>query len=82
MSTRQQVLSLYHQMMREAQHFNAYNYRDYALRRIRDGFKLNSKEADTTKIAEFISRARSDLGASPPFSVQCEMPTRCPVQRH
>ncbi|XP_053626281.1 protein bcn92 isoform X2 [Cherax quadricarinatus] len=34
-----QVLALYKTLLRESQKFPSYNYREYALRRIRDGFK-------------------------------------------
>ncbi|XP_066978139.1 LYR motif-containing protein 4 [Macrobrachium rosenbergii] len=36
---RREVLSLYKALLRESRKFSAYNYREYALQRIRDGFR-------------------------------------------
>ncbi|XP_045610889.1 LYR motif-containing protein 4 [Procambarus clarkii] len=34
-----QVLALYKALLRESRKFTSYGYREYALRRVRDGFK-------------------------------------------
>ncbi|XP_050740431.1 LYR motif-containing protein 4-like [Eriocheir sinensis] len=36
---RREVLSLYKALLRESEKFTSYNYREYALRRVRDGFR-------------------------------------------
>ncbi|XP_071523046.1 LYR motif-containing protein 4 [Panulirus ornatus] len=45
---KREVLSLYKALLRESQKFSSYNYREYALRRVRDGFKAgrNLTEAE------------------------------------
>ena len=37
----QATISLFRRMMREARHFNDYNFRAYAIRRVRTGFEKN-----------------------------------------
>ncbi|XP_042855412.1 protein bcn92-like [Penaeus japonicus] len=46
---RREILSLYKSLLRESRKFPAYNYREYAIRRVRDGFKAGkniTNEAD------------------------------------
>ena len=38
---KQVTISLFRRMMREARHFNDYNFRAYAIRRVRTGFEKN-----------------------------------------
>uniref|UniRef100_A0A1A8S685 Complex 1 LYR protein domain-containing protein n=3 Tax=Nothobranchius TaxID=28779 RepID=A0A1A8S685_9TELE len=45
-STRSQAISLYRMMLRESKKFPSYNYRTYALRRVRDAFRANCREED------------------------------------
>jgi len=56
MATRGQVLQLYKTMLREAGKFPDFNFRSYALRRVRDGFKsgksLEQSDAITTHVLE------------------------------
>nr|CAD7433491.1 unnamed protein product [Timema monikensis] len=56
------ILKLYKLMLRESIKFESYNYRMYALRRIRDGFKENKTLADLGEIQNSIKRAEANLG--------------------
>ncbi|XP_053680833.1 LYR motif-containing protein 4 [Anopheles nili] len=55
------VLSLYKQLLRASQKFDSYNYRMYALRRIRDAFRENKSLADNTTIANELAFAQKNL---------------------
>ncbi|RVE49722.1 hypothetical protein evm_005592 [Chilo suppressalis] len=44
--SKMQILSLYKLLMKESQKFPNYNFRNYALRRVRDAFKTNKSLAD------------------------------------
>ncbi|XP_058116079.1 LYR motif-containing protein 4 [Anopheles ziemanni] len=55
------VLSLYKQMLRASQNFDAYNYRMYALRRIRDAFRDNKALTDSASIENELSNAKKTL---------------------
>lgn len=57
----EQVLHLYRQLVREAKSFPQYNYRMYALRKIRDEFEAR-KALPETKIPEFLEQGRLELG--------------------
>ncbi|KAF4520678.1 hypothetical protein B566_EDAN006354 [Ephemera danica] len=46
------VLRLYKALLRESQKFEGYNFRNYALRRIRDAFKDNAQLSDSVKLKE------------------------------
>uniref|UniRef100_A0A8C0CRR4 LYR motif containing 4 n=1 Tax=Balaenoptera musculus TaxID=9771 RepID=A0A8C0CRR4_BALMU len=61
-SSRAQVLDLYRAMLRESKHFSAYNYRTYAIRRIRDAFRENKNVKDPVQIQALMNKARRDLG--------------------
>ncbi|CAG7673155.1 unnamed protein product [Allacma fusca] len=50
MSRNLEVLRLYKNLMRESQKFESYNFRSYAIRRIRDAFKANKSEVDVDVI--------------------------------
>ncbi|CAH1392498.1 unnamed protein product [Nezara viridula] len=55
-----QVLKLYRDMMREAKKFHAYNFRNYALRRIKDGFSMNKGLTDSKEVlAKYNSALKS-----------------------
>ncbi|XP_039917875.1 LYR motif-containing protein 4 isoform X1 [Hirundo rustica] len=60
-SSRAQVLRLYRALLRESQRFSAYNYRTYAIRRIRDAFRENKNVADSEKIEELLNKAKANL---------------------
>mmetsp|Transcript_22807 Transcript_22807/g.54031 ORF Transcript_22807/g.54031 Transcript_22807/m.54031 type:complete len:86 (+) Transcript_22807:140-397(+) len=48
----QPTISLFRRMMREARHFNDYNFRAYAIRRVRGGFEKNRMlEGDAAQAA-------------------------------
>ena len=55
------ILSLYKEMLRESGKFVNFNYRSYALRRIKDGFRTNSKEVDPAKIEKQVRFAQDGL---------------------
>jgi hypothetical protein len=55
------VLSLYKRLLRESAKFNDNNYRSYAIRRVRDGFKQCTKETEPVKIDANISYAKNSL---------------------
>ncbi|KAM7098582.1 LYR motif-containing protein 4 isoform 3-T3 [Molossus nigricans] len=61
-SSRAQVLDLYRAMLRECKHFSAYNYRTYAIRRIRDAFRENKSAKDPVEIQTLVNKAKRDLG--------------------
>ena len=52
------VLSLYKVMLRESEKFADFNYRGYALRRIKDGFRANSKLTEEALIDAKIQHAK------------------------
>ncbi|KAM4907218.1 LYR motif-containing protein 4 isoform 1-T1 [Sylvia borin] len=60
-SSRAQVLQLYRALLRESQRFSGYNYRTYAIRRIRDAFRENKNVADSAKIEELLKKAKANL---------------------
>ena len=53
-STRTQVLSLYRLLLRESRRFPSYNYRTYALRRVRDAFRSNRTVEDPQTIQKLM----------------------------
>ncbi|EAT42558.1 AAEL005928-PC [Aedes aegypti] len=55
------VLSLYKQLLRESQKFSSYNFRNYALRRVRDAFRENKALTDSSKIQSEMDYARKNL---------------------
>jgi len=59
--SRQIVLSLYRNMMRESSKFSSYIYRTYALRRIRDAFKENKTVNDNVKIQQLVEEGKQNL---------------------
>nr|CAH7712872.1 unnamed protein product [Callosobruchus chinensis]CAH7759360.1 unnamed protein product [Callosobruchus chinensis] len=61
MSKRIDLLKLYKSLMRESQKIPDYNFRNYALRKVRDSFKANSTITDTTLINNEIQEASKNL---------------------
>ena len=55
--TRTQALGLYRQMLRAGRSFEAYNFREYALRRVREDFHSSRSIADVAQ-----ARAAYDFG--------------------
>ncbi|KAJ8337134.1 hypothetical protein SKAU_G00383540 [Synaphobranchus kaupii] len=60
-SSRSQVISLYRMLMRECKKFPSYNYRTYAVRRVRDGFRENRDVNNPKMLDNLLSQARVDL---------------------
>ncbi|XP_065151086.2 LYR motif-containing protein 4 [Paramisgurnus dabryanus] len=60
-SRRTQVLSLYRLLLKESKKFPSYNYRTYALRRVRDAFRENQTVEDPQVLEELLIRARDSL---------------------
>ncbi|KAK9869245.1 hypothetical protein WA026_002995 [Henosepilachna vigintioctopunctata] len=60
-STRIEVLNLYKYMLKEAKKIPAYNFRNYALRRIKDSFRENKNIDDPDLISSCIAEARKNL---------------------
>ncbi|XP_073532772.1 LYR motif-containing protein 4 isoform X2 [Phyllobates terribilis] len=60
-SSRTQVLSLYKVLLRESQKFNSYNYRTYAIRRVRDAFREKKNVDDFHEIQSLMYRAKENL---------------------
>ncbi|XP_028824525.1 LYR motif-containing protein 4 isoform X1 [Denticeps clupeoides] len=58
-SSKAQVLSLYRMLIKESKKFPSYNYRTYALRRVRDAFRENHK-VDDPKVQEQLIRKAWD----------------------
>jgi len=59
---RSEALNLYRTMLREAEKFPDFNFRNYFQRRIRDAFK-NAATIEDAAVAEAeLKRARIDLG--------------------
>ncbi|XP_062953937.1 LYR motif-containing protein 4 isoform X1 [Cynocephalus volans] len=71
-SSRAQVLDLYRAMLRESKHFSSYNYRTYAVRRIRDAFRENKNVKDPVEIQTLVNKAKRDLEII--RRQQCETP--------
>ncbi|KAM6971237.1 LYR motif-containing protein 4 [Tautogolabrus adspersus] len=61
-STRTQVISLYRMLLTESKKFPSYNYRTYALRRVRDAFKANREIQDPKTIDRLVLEGRQTLG--------------------
>ncbi|CAF1180356.1 unnamed protein product [Adineta ricciae] len=60
-STRQSVLNLYRELLRECHKFSLYNYREYFLRRVREEFRQNRQMQDSAKISELVKRGQANL---------------------
>ncbi|XP_066539126.1 LYR motif-containing protein 4 [Hoplias malabaricus] len=60
-SSRSQVLSLYRRLLKESSNFPSYNYRTYALRRVRDAFRENRNVEDPRALEQLLSKACESL---------------------
>ncbi|XP_007238695.1 LYR motif-containing protein 4 [Astyanax mexicanus] len=60
-SSRAQVLSLYRSLLKESRAFPSYNYRTYALRRVRDAFRENRSVKDPQALELLLNKARDSL---------------------
>ncbi|XP_046386053.1 LYR motif-containing protein 4 [Ischnura elegans] len=61
MSSRNSILKLYKTMLRESEKFSSYNFRNYAIRRTRDGFRENKHLTDPEEVSKQIEYARKNL---------------------
>lgn len=48
-------------MLRESEKFVDLNYRSYAMRRVKDGFRSNARLVEESKIKETVSNAKENL---------------------
>ncbi|KAM6900265.1 LYR motif-containing protein 4 [Xenentodon cancila] len=60
-STRVQVRSLYKMLLKESARFPSYNYRTYALRRVRDAFRANRNVEDPEAVARLMGEGQQTL---------------------
>ncbi|XP_016520571.1 LYR motif-containing protein 4B isoform X2 [Poecilia formosa] len=60
-STRSQVISLYKVMLKESSRFPSYNYRTYALRRVRDAFRANREVEDPKAVERLMDEGEQML---------------------
>ncbi|XP_037613609.1 LYR motif-containing protein 4 isoform X1 [Sebastes umbrosus] len=60
-AARAQVISLYKVMLTESRKFPSYNYRTYALRRVRDAFRANRTVEDPKTVERLIVEGRQTL---------------------
>uniref|UniRef100_A0A3B4FTB1 Complex 1 LYR protein domain-containing protein n=1 Tax=Pundamilia nyererei TaxID=303518 RepID=A0A3B4FTB1_9CICH len=80
-AARSQVMSLYRTMLRESAKFPSYNYRNYALRRVRDAFKANRNVEDPKAVERLMEEGwqtlaliqRQLLTVSMCFTLQSEL---------
>jgi len=56
-----QARSLYRQLLRQANQFAAYNFREYAKRRTKDAFREHQKEADDRLRQELMQKGLKEL---------------------
>ncbi|XP_025422233.1 LYR motif-containing protein 4 [Sipha flava] len=56
-ATRADVLKMYKNMLRESSKFSFYNYRMYALRRVRDSFREHKSMSDPLEIQRNMNEA-------------------------
>ncbi|XP_034041044.1 LYR motif-containing protein 4B [Thalassophryne amazonica] len=61
MSSRAQAISLYKMLLRESSKFPSYNYRTYAVRRVRDAFRTNKNIEDPQTVARLLEEGRQTL---------------------
>uniref|UniRef100_A0A8C5CST4 Complex 1 LYR protein domain-containing protein n=1 Tax=Gadus morhua TaxID=8049 RepID=A0A8C5CST4_GADMO len=61
MATKTQVLSLYRMLLRESKQFPSYNYRTYALQRIKDAFRANRRIEDPKMVAKLAEEGHKTL---------------------
>ncbi|XP_034243607.1 LYR motif-containing protein 4 [Thrips palmi] len=58
---RSEILTLYKSLLKEGRKFSNYNFRMYALRRVKDNFRENISETNPKKIEEFLSFGKQNL---------------------
>ncbi|XP_061614474.1 LYR motif-containing protein 4 isoform X1 [Phyllopteryx taeniolatus] len=60
-SSSSQVISLYRMLLRESYKFPSYNYRTYAVRRVRDAFRVNQNVDDPKTVERLVLEGRQSL---------------------
>ncbi|KAM6908510.1 LYR motif-containing protein 4 [Lycodopsis pacificus] len=60
-SARAQVISLYRVMLTESKKFPSYNFRTYAVRRVRDAFRANRKVEDPKAVERLMVEGQQTL---------------------
>ncbi|XP_061661343.1 LYR motif-containing protein 4 [Syngnathoides biaculeatus] len=60
-SSTSQVISLYRILLRESYKFPSYNYRTYAVRRVRDAFRVNKNVDDPKTVERLVLEGRQSL---------------------
>ncbi|XP_066143694.1 LYR motif-containing protein 4 [Euwallacea fornicatus] len=61
MSGRNHILNLYKTLLRESQKFASYNFRCYAVRRVRDAFRQNQHVNDPEGVKSLVEEAHKNL---------------------
>ncbi|KAF2353164.1 Complex 1 LYR protein [Trinorchestia longiramus] len=61
MAARKEVLYLYKSLLKESKKLSSYNFREYALRRVRDAFRENASVTNADAKAQLIKSARENL---------------------
>ncbi|CAL8313090.1 unnamed protein product [Merluccius merluccius] len=61
MATKTQVLALYRRLLRESQRFPSYNYRTYALQRVKYAFRANSSVEDPQVVGKLMEEGYQTL---------------------
>ncbi|XP_037041458.1 protein bcn92 [Bradysia coprophila] len=61
MSSKTKVLQVYRSLLRESEKLSAYNFRNYAKRRIRDAFRDNKSLQDASSIQAELEFATKNL---------------------
>ncbi|KTW29809.1 hypothetical protein T552_01014 [Pneumocystis carinii B80] len=59
--SRDQVISLYRSLLRNAKGLENYGFREYAIRRTKDAFQQHKNETDKKKIQELYEKGLRDL---------------------
>ncbi|EFX87649.1 hypothetical protein DAPPUDRAFT_306461 [Daphnia pulex] len=59
--TRMEILKLYKQLLRESSKFSSYNFRQYALMRVRDAFHENKNLTDATAVKKQVAEGYKNL---------------------
>ncbi|XP_038819428.1 LYR motif-containing protein 4 [Salvelinus namaycush] len=59
--SRTQVISLYRMLIKESKKFPSYNYRTYALRRVKDSFRENLHVDNPKTLDMLLNQARENL---------------------
>ncbi|CAH1101728.1 unnamed protein product [Psylliodes chrysocephalus] len=61
MASKTKTLQLYRTMLRESSKIPSYNFREYAIRKIRDTFKQNKQCTESTVIQNQLKEAQRNL---------------------